>query len=199
MGLTGRWLTSPTVSCVKDGKMINNDARNLVGCCGLYCGLCAKYQSKAPSRCLGCRLGENHSWCSIWSCCVKKHGFETCTECDEIFKCPTFIRRKVQEWIPAAENLKRIAEAGLESWLKEQKEKQALLEEMLLNYNEGRSMNLYCKVGSRMPVDWMKMAMKDANEKIASNPVNQPDVKSKARAFKAAINDIVLRIHINLD
>ena len=30
--------------------MKNNEAKDLIGCCGLYCGLCAKYQLKAPSR-----------------------------------------------------------------------------------------------------------------------------------------------------
>jgi hypothetical protein len=147
---------------------------------------------------LGCRLGENHSWCSIWSCCVKKHGFETCVECGEIFECPIFVRRKVREWIPAAENLKQMAELGLEGWLTEQTERQALLEEMLLNYNEGRSMNLYCKASSRMPVELMKMAIQDAKANLASDP-NALDMKSKARALKAALNDIVIKHDIKLD
>jgi hypothetical protein len=79
---------------------------------------------------MGCRLGEQHSWCSIWNCCVKKHRFETCTECGEIFDCIIFMRRKVLEWIPAADNLNQIKEVGLESWLREQKERQVLLEEL---------------------------------------------------------------------
>jgi hypothetical protein len=87
----------------------------------------------------------------------------------------------------------------LVSWLNEQKERQALLEEMLLNYNEGRSMNLYCKVGSRMPIVLMKRAIEDAKERLAKNPVNPPDMKSKARALKEAINDIVLQHDINLE
>ena len=56
------------------------------------------------------------------------------------------MRRKVAEWIPAADNLRQIKEVGLENWLREQKKRQALLEELIQNYNEGRSMNLYCKV-----------------------------------------------------
>ena len=117
--------------------MKNNEAKNLIGCCGIYCTLCNKYQSKAPSRCIGCKLGEQHSWCSIWNCCTKKHGFETCAECSEIFDCPIFLRRKVAEWTPAADNLRQIKEVGLENLLKEQKERQTLVEELLQNYNEG--------------------------------------------------------------
>jgi hypothetical protein len=179
--------------------MKDSEAKNLIGCCGLYCGLCNKFQSKAPSRCIDCRLGEQHAWCSIWNCCVKKHGFETCTECSEIFNCPIFLRRKVVEWISAADNLHQIKEVGLESWLREQEERRALLEELLQNYNEGRSMNLYCKVCARMPVDLIKKAAEEAIEKLASEKLDKSNMKSKARVLKAVIKDLALEVNINLN
>jgi len=49
-----------------EGGMEATEEFNLAGPCGIFCGLCTKYQSKAPSRCLGCRLGEQHSWCSFY-------------------------------------------------------------------------------------------------------------------------------------
>ncbi len=179
--------------------MKTSEARNLAGCCGLYCGLCNKYQSKAPSRCMGCQLGEQHSWCSIWSCCVQKHGFETCAECGEIFICPIFQRRKVVEWIPAADNLRQIKDVGLESWLREQIERQAMLEKWLQNYNEGRSMTFYCKVCARMPLNLMNEAIKEAKEKLLCEKVDISDMKSKARILKAVVRDLALRVNIKLD
>ena len=98
---------------------------------------------------------------------MKKHVFESCTECGEIFNCPIFLRRKVVEWIPAADNLHQIKEAGLESRLREQKERQALLEELLQNYNEGRSMNLYCKICARMSIEMINKGLKESKEKLA--------------------------------
>jgi hypothetical protein len=179
--------------------MKDSEAKNLVGCCGLYCGFCNKYQSKAPSRCVGCKFGEQHSWCSIWNCCVKKHGFENCTECSEIFDCPIFLRRKVAEWIPAAHNLHQIMEGGLESWLIEQTERQALLEGLLQNYNEGRSMSLYCKVCAKMPIDLISKAIEEAREKVADEKVDKSDMKSKARVFKTIIKDLALEGNIDLN
>ena len=173
--------------------MKNKEAKSLIGCCGIYCGLCAKYQSKAPSRCIGCKLGEQHSWCSIWNCCVKKHGFETCTECIDIFKCEIFIRRKVAEWIPAADNLHQIKESGLKNWLKEQKGRQLLPEELLQNYNEGRSMSFYCKACTRMPIGLINDAMKESKRKIAREKINNSNLKAKAKIVKSAINDIATR------
>lgn len=179
--------------------MKNTETKDLIGCCGLYCGLCNKHQSKAPSRCMGCRLGAQHSWCSIWNCCVKKHGFETCTECSEIFSCQIFLRRKVVEWIPAADNLRQIKEAGLESWLREQEERQVLLEELLENYNEGRSMSLYCKFCARVPIDLINKAIEEAKEKLAGEKVARSDMKSKARVLKAVIKDLASEVNIDLN
>ncbi len=179
--------------------MKNSEAKDLTGYCGLYCGLCNKHQSKAPSRCIGCRLGEQHSWCSIWNCCVKKRKFENCTECKEIFNCTIFLRRKVAEWIPAADNLRQIKEVGVESWLTEQKERQLLLEELLQNYNEGRSMNFYCKVCARMSIDLINKAIEEAKAILASEKINKSDVKSKARILKAIIKDLAFKVKINLN
>jgi len=87
----------------------------------------------------------------------------------------------------------------LESWLKEQKERQELLEELLQNYNEGRSMNLYCKACARIPVDLINKAVEEATEKLADEKVDKSDLKSKARTLKAAIRDLALKVNINLD
>ena len=179
--------------------MKNNEAKNIIGCCGIYCGLCNKYQSKAPSRCIGCKSGEQHSWCSIWNCCAKRHGFETCTKCGEIFHCAIFLRRKVAEWIPAADNLLQIKEVGLENMLKEQKERQTLVEELLQNYNEGRSMSFYCKVCARMPIGLINKAIKEAKAKLVSEKVDESDMKSKANILKMMIKDLALKANVNLD
>jgi hypothetical protein len=144
-------------------------------------------------------LGEQHSWCSIWNCCVKKHGFETCAECSEIFNCAIFLRRKVIDWIPAADNLRQIKKTGLKGWQSEQIERQTLLEQLLKNYNEGRSMNLYCKVCARMPIDLINGAIKQAKDRLASEKIDNSDLKLKAKVLKTIIKDSALTAGINLD
>jgi hypothetical protein len=173
-------------------------ANSLIGCCGLYCGLCSKYRSTAASRCLGCKLGEQHFWCSIWNCCVKKHGFETCAECSEVFHCEILTRRKVVEWIPAAENLCQIKRAGIEKWLKDQRERERLVKELLRKYNEGRSMSLYCKACARMPVASVKTAIRTSEERVASERFGKSDMKSKAQIMKATIEDLALKRGVTL-
>lgn len=178
--------------------MISNEIKDLLGCCGLYCGLCNKYQSKAPSRCVGCRLGEQHSWCSIWNCCAKKHGFETCAECGSVFNCPVFLRRRVAEWVPAARNLRRIGESGLESLLREQGGRQTLLRELLQDYNEGRSTALYCKACARMPIPLINKAAEEAKERIADEKIDVFDKKSKAKILNSVIRILASEAGIDL-
>lgn len=76
------------------------------------------------------------------------------------------MRRKLVGWIPAADNLRQIKAFGVNNWLKEQEERQTLLEELLQRYNESRSMNFYCKACASMPIDLINSAIKKANGKI---------------------------------
>ncbi len=103
------------------------------------------------------------------------------------------------EWIPAAENLRQIKERGLKSWLREQEERQALLEGLLRDYNEGRSMSLFCKVCARMPIDLINKAIEEAEEKLTVAKVDKSDMKAKAKVFKSVIKDLASEVNIALD
>jgi hypothetical protein len=129
---------------------------------------------------------------------VKKRGFETCAQCGEIFNCPIFLRRKVVEWIPAADNLRQIKNVGLDSWLREQEKRRVLLEELLQDYNEGRSMSLYCRACARMPIDLIRRAIAEAKTRLAGEGVDKSDMKSKARILKAVVKELASEANVNL-
>ena len=180
--------------------MKNNEAKNLIGCCGIYCGLCTKYQSKAPSRCIGCRLGKQHDWCSIYRCCRKKKVI-TCIECTE-YPCERYIR--FRKWggdlygsRAAEENLEKIKKFGLEKWLEEQRQRQALFEELLQNYNEGRSMSFYCKACTRMSVNLINEVLEEAKKKIMSEKIDKSNIKSRAKILKSIIKDMAIKSNMN--
>ena len=121
---------------------------------------------------------------------MKKHKYETCSECEEVFSCDIYLRRKVEEWIPAGDNLRRIKEAGLKDWLNEQRKRQALVEEMLRDYNEGRSMSFYCKACARMEIESIDKAIKETKKRVLSEKVDESDMKSRAKILKAIIKDL---------
>ena len=103
------------------------------------------------------------------------------------------------EWIPVADNLRQIKEAGLEIWLKEQAERQKLLEGLLQNYNEGRSMSLYCKVCARMPIDLINKAIEQTKQKLWYEKIDRSDIKTKAKIFKSIVSDLALEARISLE
>jgi len=66
-----------------------NEERALASACGHFFGLCARFQSEAPSRPPGRHLGETHSYGGAYRC-VTKRGHHTCAECAES-PCPRLL------------------------------------------------------------------------------------------------------------
>jgi len=173
---------------------------NLAGCCGIFCGLCTKYQSKSPSRCIGCRLGEQHSWCSIYRCCVTKKGFTTCAECEE-YPCERYSRRGwgTDQWSRTAqESLNSITEIGMEDWLAKQRKRRLLVEDLLENYNEGRSMSFYCLATILMPPELINEAVDKLKKGLASNQLNRADMKATAKTLREIIQGLAQQRGIEL-
>ena len=151
--------------------------------------MCSKYQSKAPSRCIGCRLGEQHSWCSIYRCCVRKKGFTTCAECEE-YPCERYSRRAWgtdRQTRTAQASLDNINEIGMKDWLKEQRRRRVVLEDLLNNYNEGRTMSFYCLATMLMPPELVGEAVTKLKESLVSNQIESSDKKAKAKALREII------------
>jgi hypothetical protein len=181
------------------------EERVLAGVCGLYCGLCPRYQSKAQSRCLGCQLGEQHAYCSVYRCCVTRRGLFTCADCDEV-PCERLLRvLGVEEGLdsfishkPALPNLNRIREVGLETYLGEQRERRLLAEHLLANYNEGRSMSFYCVACALMPPDLIRRAVGEMEGMLASGQVDGSNLKAKAKAMRSSIQGLASQAGVDL-
>ncbi len=165
-----------------------------VACCGLDCGLCPVYYTKGPSRCPGCCGSDfinKHPSCSIITCCVKNHNFETCAECSE-FPCSkinkwdkfdSFISHKV-----SLSNLELIKETGIEQFLTQQKRRIELLEVMLEEFNEGRSKSFFCLATALLPLDDLERAIDESIKQIKDHEINVKDLKSKSKILRENLN-----------
>ena len=181
------------------------EEKYLAGCCGLYCGLCPRYQSQAPSRCLSCHLGEQHDYCSVYRCCVSTRGHHTCAECAD-YPCERLLRvlgveQGMDSFIshkPALPNLERIRQVGLETFLGEQRERRLLVEHLLTHYNEGRSMSFTCAAGALMPPDLIHQAVDEMEQRLVSGQVEGSDLKAKAKAMRGVIQDLAAQAGIDL-
>ncbi|MFH1150716.1 MAG: DUF3795 domain-containing protein [Actinomycetota bacterium] len=166
------------------------DDAMLAGYCGLFCGFCAKFQSVAPSRCPGCHSEEVGSYCSIWRCATRKKGVESCSDCDDFPGCEIFTRREVMEWPTVSENLETIKRDGLCAWVEEQGSRRLVLEDLLDNYNEGRSMAFYCRAVSRMPIDLIEETVRGVVEETGSLGSSPEDIKQRAKALRSSLTEV---------
>jgi hypothetical protein len=161
-----------------------------IACCGLDCGLCPVYYTKGPSRCPGCcgpDFHNKHPSCSIITCCVKKHKFETCAECDE-FPCSkidkwdkydSFISHNVSLF-----NLRIIKEKGIEQFLTQQQKRIELLESMLENFNEGRSKSFYCIATALLPIKDIEEVLGSSIKRMKDENIDSKDLKAKSKILK---------------
>ena len=177
------------------------EERNLAGCCGIYCGLCPRHQSKAASKCPGCKVLSLTISCKLYNCCVKKNSFETCAECAEFpcnkyenfFDFDSFVSHKV-----CLPNLQRIKKAGLTKWLGEQNKRKHVLEKLLANYNEGRSCSLFCISTALMPPALITKAVSQAQKTIVADKISNSDIKAKAKIVRSTIQDHATKAGLDL-
>jgi hypothetical protein len=85
----------------------------------------------------------------------------------------------------------------LKTWLQEQSQRKAMLENLLANYNEGRSCSFFCVATALMPVDLVKKGEKEARRKIADEKI-QGDIKAKAKVVRSVIQDFASQADIDL-
>ncbi len=163
----------------------------LVGCCGISCGLCPRFQSKAKSRCLGCGPDGHCSYCPIFRCCAMKRTYETCADCNE-FPCDKFSRWFDKDSFVTHQkclsNIQKNKKAGIKEFLKEQAKRKKLLETFLEKYNPGQCMSLYCLASALMSVE----SLKNAQKQIGDIKENKP------KTFKILIQELAEKEKISL-
>jgi len=178
-----------------------------LGCCGLDCGLCPRYYIEGRSRCPGCCGPEfftKHPGCSHITCCVKKNHLEICAECDE-FPCSKF-----DHWFgdeaydsfvthkKAESNLYYIKKHGVQKFIEQQKLRIELLQEMLHEFNDGRSRSFYCIATALLSIQDLKKSLDTARNEIKKLHVKNNDIKLKASILRWIIQDIADNTNIDL-
>ncbi len=121
-----------------------------------------------------------------------KKGLGTCIECEE-YPCDRYSRRGWggDQWTRTAQdNLERIKKHGMEPFLKEHRERRLAVEELLDNYNDGRSMSFYCMACRLMPPNLIGQAVAELKQMVSDNQIDGSDIRAKAKALRAIIQDL---------
>jgi len=127
---------------------VKPDEKQLAAVCGLYCGECNVYMASHGDKelqkriavkvsettgrevkpeeiqCEGCWGPLEIHWtpdCKMLNC-AKERGYRFCFQCEE-FPCGKLVMFKDKHYPYVLDNLNRIREIGVDSWLSEQKAK----------------------------------------------------------------------------
>ncbi len=162
--------------------------------CGLNCCLCPRYRADGASRCPGCGgpgFSDAHPTCAVATCNQKRDGVEFC------FQCGSYPCRKYDEqgaydsfisYRRVRRNLDRAAVAP-EAYEAELSRRGEALDELLRDYNDGRSKNLYCIVANDSPLDDLEALLESAR-----NIPRGLDRKEMARRVRSEIEALELRL-----
>ncbi len=96
---------------------------------------------------------------------------------------------------PAIQNLYRIKEVGLETHLREQRERRLLLEELLDRYNSGKEMSFSCVVSALMLPSLIRKGIEETERIIGDKNL---DTKEKAKIFRKVFETMASELGIDL-
>lgn len=162
---------------------------SVIGCCGIDCGLCPRYYTAGVSKCPGCggdRFEALHPPCGIKTCCMQKHGLEVCSQCEE-YPCSKYKNEKIEKdsfvtHKKIFSNHEKIRSQGIQAFLEQQRERIALLEVMLEDFDGGRGKSYFCLAAALLPAAQLRDALAEADI--------PGDIKTRERALRAALNKI---------
>ncbi|MFH1634999.1 MAG: DUF3795 domain-containing protein [Chloroflexota bacterium] len=147
-----------------------------IGICGLSCQLCPNYHTEGKSKCGGCkseyRMGAG---CPFITCAVKRKSIEFCWQCAESGTCEKWRghREFSQEYDTFVcyqkleDNIAFVQQHGMSVFVKMQRIKERWLNEMLADFNEGRSKRYYCIAATVLEIGELEAALTQAKKDSA--------------------------------
>jgi len=168
-----------------------------IGICGLSCRLCPRYHIVGKSKCGGCKTEPRMVvGCPFITCAVKKRGIEFCWQCEENKTCERW--RKHREfgkqhdtfkcYRKLEDDISFLQKNGARQFEKAQKTGEQLLNEMLQDFNEGRSKNYYCIAATVLETEELKDALTKAKKDSTGL-----EIKGKSKVLHLILNEIAER------
>jgi len=91
-----------------------------------------------------------------------------------------------------------IKEHGIQKFIENQTKRINLLENMIENFDDGRSRSFYCKVAALLDVKSIERSLDEATKKIKMDNIKSNDIKNKAKILKGLLNEVAVKEGIEL-
>ena len=163
--------------------------------CGLNCTLCSMHLG---GYCPGCGGGAGNQSCAIAKCSLEHGGVQFCWECPE-YPCSRYEGfDDGDSFVPHRNRQQDVAQArelGLEAYLARQAEKQAILDELLAHYNDGRRKTLFNTAVCLLPLEDLRSVMVSLSSRTE---LTEQSVKERALAAVELLQAAADRLDISL-
>ena len=177
----------------------------MVGVCGLDCGLCSRFHTDGKSKCPGCcgpDFFERHPACGFVTCAVKQRGLETCAQCGDWQECEKIyqllaaaqVRDSFLSYKPVPDNLNYIKNNGIAEFVRAETAKQAVLLNLLNNFDDGRAKLFYCTACQLISINDLNRTIAEAKKRIKPDA----DIKDKARLMRGVLDKLAASLNIDL-
>jgi hypothetical protein len=146
---------------------------------------------------LGCKSeGRMAVGCPFITCAIKKRGVEFCLDCGENKTCDKWKKHReagkkhdsFKCYQKLEEDIEFIQKNGVSKFEKFQKTREQILNEMLKEFNEGRSKSYYCIASTVIDIEDLKEALNKAKQQ--SQGLN---LKDKSKLLHSILDGIAVQ------
>lgn len=169
--------------------------------CGLNCGLCPRFHTEGGSRCPGCGgpdFAQKHPSCAIIHCSERHGEVEFCFQCED-YPCDRYLTAPAKDSFITYQNLlenhQKAKQDGLASYVDQLSRRIEILEELLQEYNDGRSKNFFCLATNLLPLQDLQMLMEQMKED-ASLVLLEP--KNRTKQVRTMLEQLALQHSMTL-
>ena len=151
----------------------------LFSACGLNCGFCPRYYTDGDSKCPGCggkNFSEKHPPCGVLSC-SQRNAIEYCYSCKE-YPCKKYDKWEKDSFITHQNMMKDFEKAkniGINEYKKDLNEKIKILNNLLINYNDGKRKNIFCIGVNLLEMNDLKNIMKQIKKETKFNDLTMKE------------------------
>jgi hypothetical protein len=164
-----------------------------LGICGLSCRLCPRYHTEGSSKCGGCKTESRMAAGCPFITCAKRKGIEFCWDCPEHECCEKWAKHRESGkkadsfkcYQKLEDDIAVIQKIGVHVFETMQKTREHLLQEMLREFNEGRSKSFCCIAATVMEIGDLEAALTRARNNSAGLSVHE-----KSRVLHGILDEI---------
>lgn len=168
--------------------MKNFSRTNLIfSLCGLNCGLCPM---KLGGYCPGCGGGAGNQTCVIARCSFQHDHVEYCFLCPE-YPCSRYSNIDPYDSFLTHQgqlrDIERAREIGIEAYNNQLSKRIQILEQLLSDYDDGRSKTFYCLAMNLLPLPEIEILLERT---IHENAFIDLPVKEKCRQITGQFKEL---------